>query len=460
MDISVQVPFNGWEPRPHQRKLWCYLQNGGKRAIQIAHRRWGKDEVALHFAMTAIADKPATYWHMLPIAVQGRRAIWEAVNPHTGIRRIDEVFPPFLRETTRENEMMIRFKNGATWYVVGSDAYDSLVGSPPAGVIYSEWALADPASWGFLRPILAENNGWAAFITTPRGTNHAKTMYDAAKNDPTWFCGISTALQTTVFTSEQLEVEKREYIAQFGHDQGIALYEQEYLCSFEAAVFGAFYAEELRLAREDGRIGRVPIDRTLPVHTAWDLGVTDATAIWFIQVAGREVRLVDYHEDSGTGLDRYVQVLDDKKQERGWRYGDGNNRAEHWFPHDVEVRELGTGVSRSATLRQMGVHPVVVPAANVFDGINATRRLLSRAWIDEERCARGLSALQAYRREWNESDHTFHNRPLHDWSSHGADALRTFAMGFGDDSGPVRHDYHRNRDRRFNRHVSASWMSA
>lgn len=452
----VRLPFNGWAPRPHQRKLFKYMQDGGKRAIAIAHRRWGKDEVALHFAATALSERPATFWHMLPVQVQGRRAIWEAVNAHTGKRRIDEAFPEEMRETTRENEMMIRFKNGSTWHVVGSDAYDHLVGSPPAGVVYSEWALADPASWGYLRPILAENDGWALFITTPRGNNHAKTMYDAAADDPTWYREVSPATATGVFSPAQLEVEKREYMAQFGADQGRALYEQEYLCSFDAAVLGAFYAAELSLAREQKRIGIVPIDRMVPVHTAWDLGYTDSTAIWFIQVVGREVRLVDYHEEGGAGLDHYASILDDKRREHHWRYADGTNAASHWFPHDVEHHELATGTSRAATLRTLGITPTTVPVAHIMDGINATRRLLARAWIDEKRCQQGLNALQGYQREWDEVNKIFKPKPLHNWTSHGADALRTFAMGFGDDSAPKRDPAYK-RKRRIG---DSTWMSA
>lgn len=450
---TIRLPAEGWQPRDYQLPLWRWLERGGKRAECIWHRRSGKDEVALHWAAIAAFERPATYWHMLPEAAQGRRAIWEAVNPHSGKRRIDEAFPHALRETTRENEMMIRFKSGSALHIVGSDNFNRLVGSPPAGVVFSEWALADPAAWGFLRPILAENNGWALFITTPRGNNHAKTMLDAAKNDPGWFTEVLPATETDVFTPEQLALEKREYMAQFGRDQGLALFEQEYLCSFEAAVLGAFYAEELRLAREEKRIGNVPIDRVVPVHTSWDLGFTDATAIWFIQVVGREVRLVDYHEESGAGLDHYARVLDEKRDEHGWRYGSG---ALHWFPHDVEVNELATGVSRAATLRTLGIEPTVVPAANLLDGINATRRLLARAWIDEGRCRRGLSALQAYRREWDDAARTFKPKPLHDWSSHGADALRTFAMGFADDSAPAEeHAYRRTRKAR-----GVSWMGA
>lgn len=457
--MDVKLPHNGWRPRPYQLPLWSYLERGGTRAEAVWHRRSGKDEVALHWEAIACFQRPATYWHMLPEAAQGRRAIWEAVNPHSGLRRIDEAFPHALRETTRENEMMIKFKSGSALHIVGSDNFNSLVGSPPAGVVFSEWALADPAAWGFLRPILAENGGWALFITTPRGNNHAKTMLDAAKGDPAWFTEILPATQTGVFTAEQLATEKREYMAQFGREQGKALYEQEYLCSFEAAVLGAYYAGELAFAREQGRIGKVPIDRTVPVHTAWDLGFT---AIWFIQVVGREVRLVDYHsEASGAGLHHYANVLDEKREKYGWRYADGTNSASHWFPHDVEHNELATGVSRRTTLEGLGIRVTTVPIAHVDDGINATRRLLDRAWIDEERCKEGLDVLAAYRREWDDDAKIFKPKPLHNWASHGADALRTFAMGFGDDSAPRKHDYDRGNHRygRRGRDGATAWSA-
>jgi len=454
-DITVQLP-GAWQARPYQLALWRYLRNGGKRAIAIWHRRSGKDDVALHWTALAMSKRPATWWHLLPQQTQARKAVWDAVNSHTGRRRIDEAFPLELRDTTRENEMTIRFKNGSMWHVVGSDNFNSLVGSPPAGVVFSEWALSDPAAWGYLRPILAENDGWALFITTPRGNNHAKTMLDAARADPTWFSEVLPATATGVFTPAQLEIEKREYAAQFGADQGRALYEQEYLCSFEAAVLGAFYAAELSIARDQRRIGIVPVDRMVPVHTAWDLGYTDSTAIWFIQVVGREVRLVDYHEEGGAGLDHYARVLDDKRREHSWRYADGSNGVSHWFPHDVEHHELASGTSRAATLRTLGISPTVVPVAHVMDGVNATRRLIARAWIDEKRCQRGLNALQAYRREWDEGAKIFKPKPLHDWSSHGADALRTFAMGFGDDSAPAE----RKAYKRQKRPADSTWMSA
>lgn len=452
--MRIRLPANGWTPRAYQIPLFNYLENGGKRAIAVWHRRSGKDEVALNWEAIAAFQRPATYWHMLPEAAQARKAIWEAVNPHTGKRRIDEAFPHEIRETSRDQDMMIRFKSGSAWHVVGSDNFNSLVGSPPAGVVFSEWALADPAAWAFLRPILAENGGWALFITTPRGNNHAKTMLDAARAEGSgWYADILPATKTDVFSPEALAVEKREYESQFGREQGLALYEQEYLCSFDAAVLGAFYAEELRLAKEQGRITKVPIDRTIPVHTSWDLGFTDATAIWFIQVVGRECRMVDYHFEAGAGLDHYARVLDEKKAKYGWRYLNG---AEHWFPHDLAHHELTSGVSRAETMRSMGIEPTIVPQSNVMDGINAVRRLLSRSIMDEERCAAGISALQAYRRDWDESNKVFRPKPLHNWASHGADALRTFATGFGDSAAPrEERAYQRKR-----KASGTSWMAA
>jgi len=233
----IRLP-NNWSPRQYQLPAWEYLEGGGKHAELIWHRRSGKDDLCLHWAAVAAIQRPATYWHMLPEASQARKAIWEAVNPHSGKRRIDEAFPHEIRSSTREQEMLIRFVNGSTWQVVGSDNYDSLVGSPPAGVVFSEWALAKPEARAMLRPILAENGGWQIYITTPRGPNHAKNSYDAAKSDPDCFAQTLMATETGVFTPERLEKERLAYIADYGNDLGQALFEQEYLCSFSGDAHG------------------------------------------------------------------------------------------------------------------------------------------------------------------------------------------------------------------------------
>jgi hypothetical protein len=234
---TIELPYN-WNPRKYQLPLWNHLENGGKRAVAVWHRRAGKDEVCLHRTAVAMMERPATYWYMLPKANQARKAIWDAINPHTGIRRIDEAFPEVLRAKTRDDEMFIKFKNGAVFQVVGSDNYDSLVGSPPAGVVFSEWPLSKEDAWAYLRPIFKENDGWALFNYTPRGDNHGKKMFDLAEGSDDWFSQLLTADDTGVFTQKQLDDELKELIAQYGPSRGKALFEQEYYCSWIRAYTG------------------------------------------------------------------------------------------------------------------------------------------------------------------------------------------------------------------------------
>ena len=280
----IQLP-NGWRPRKYQLPAWSYLENGGKHAELIWHRRSGKDEIAMHRTACAAFERQAGYWHMLPEYSQARKAIWDAVNPHTGKRRIDEAFPVELRKATRNQEMQIEFLNGSTWQVVGSDNFNSLVGSAPAGIVYSEWALANPTARAYLRPIIAENNGWQLFITTPRGRNHAHTTLKAAEKLPGAFAQILDAVQTGVFTPERLESERLAYIADFGPEYGQAKFEQEYLCSFDSANLGAILARSLSQAERDGRIGdHVEYDHAgAPIEISADLGRRDTATWWFWQ---------------------------------------------------------------------------------------------------------------------------------------------------------------------------------
>lgn len=409
-----------WNPRDYQKPLFRYFESGGLRADIVAHRRWGKDEVALHWAAAAIVDRAGSYWHLLPEASQGRKAIWDAVNPHTGKRRIDEAFPLKTRARTRDAEMMIHFKNGATWQVVGSDNYNSLVGSPPVGVVFSEWALAKPDAWTYLRPILAENGGWALFLWTPRGRGHATRAFEARARDGGWFTLKSPATATDVFSPEQLEKERAELIAETGSaDEGAARFASEYLVDFDAAAPGAYYASLLGEAERAGRIGRAPHDPALKVDTAWDLGVDDYTAIWFFQQAGREVRAIDYFETSGEGLEAIVRQA---IAGRPYVYGT------HHLPHDVMVRELGAaGRSRYETLRGLGLGDISVGAAmDPEERINAARLMIPLCWFDAAACAAGLERLRAYRKRWNRATRSYAG-PLHDDASHGADAFGEFA---------------------------------
>lgn len=378
-----------------------------------------KDDVLLHWTAVAAHRRVGTYWHLLPEAAQARKAIWDSVNSHTGRRRIDEAFPPELREVTRENEMFIRFRSGSTWQLVGSDNYDSLVGSPPIGVVFSEAALADPNAWGYIRPILLENNGWAVFISTPRGRNHLATMYEAAKDDPDWFAEILPATETGVFTTKALEVERREMAREYGPDDGENRYLQEYMCSFQAGIPGSYYGRLMDDAEAEGRLCRVPHEPRLPVHLSYDLGIGDATAIWFFQLVGAETRAIRYLENSGVGIDWYVRELD----KFPYKYG------EHVLPHDAEVRELGTGKSRLEVMNSLGIlRTTIIPAQRIEDGINAVRQTLPGVWFDRDNCARGIDALRSYRRNWDEKRKTFLDRPYHDWSSHSADSFRYWSL--------------------------------
>jgi hypothetical protein len=426
--MEIELPANGWRARPHQRQLWEYFKGGGTRAIEIAHRRWGKDDVALHLAARAGHLRVGTYWHMLPEYEQGRKAIWNAVNPHTGMRRIDEAFPRELRSTTDEQQMFIRFRIGATWQVVGSDNYKSLVGTPPVGLVCSEWAKAHPGVWAYLAPILVENKGWALFITTPEGRNHAHAMYQMARGDPVWHAEVQTIDDSIAaceaagivpsIALEAVETQRREYRAIFGEDAGDALIEQEYWCSFEAAILGAVWGKEMGRAEREGRIGEVRQSPYLPFHTAWDIGLDDPMAIWVYQVEPGKLHVVDYYESSGYDFDHYVDWL----EERGYRGGID------WVPHDARQRVAGSGSgnglarTRIETLIRLGRKPQVVPDHKPMDRVSAGRKTIPVARFDAARCAKGLECLRSYKFEWDEKLRTFRKVIKHDWSSHGGDA--------------------------------------
>lgn len=386
------------------------------------HRRSGKDDVALHWTATQAIQKPATYWHLLPQSNQARKAVWDAVDPHTGIRRIDWAFPKEIRETTREQDMLIRFLNGSTWQVVGSDNYNALVGSPPYGVVYSEYMLSDPNAWSFIRPILRENGGWALFNGTPRGRNHLHGLYELGLKEPGWFSQLLTVKDTGAMSVDDLERERREIASERGDDEARNIINQEYFCSWDAAIPGSYYGRIIAKLEADGRIGHVPHDPSLPVITGWDIGVGDATAIWFVQQKGKAVHWIDYYENSGVGADHYAKVI----REKPYIY-EG-----HYLPHDADDREWGNNAtSRLAVLKGLGVKPCrVLPNASIDDGINAVRVLLERSYFDKsEATDRGLNGLRQYQKKWDEKLKRFADSPLHDWTSHGADAARTLAQG-------------------------------
>jgi hypothetical protein len=423
MSLEVALPHGGWRPRRHQMKLWAYLQAGGKRAIAVWHRRAGKDEVCLHHAAVSVARRAGNYWHCLPEYQQGRKAIWTAINAHTGRRRIDEAFPAELRTSTNDSEMFIRFINGSTWQVVGADRFDATVGAGVAGVTYSEHALSNPSAWAYHRPMLEENDGWAIFVTTPRGRNHAHEMFKHAASAPGWFAELLTARDTGMLSEAKLDEALAEYRALYGADAGGAQFRQEYLCDWAAAVLGAFYASEMAAVRAEHRVLPVEAMPDRPVDRAWDLGVRDDTAIWFYQVQGPQVVLLDCYSASGVGLEHYLAEIEKREAQYGWR------RGTDWVPQDARIKEWTSGRTRVETMQALGLRPMLVHAASIDDGINAARRTLPLC-VFHPRCEAGMAALEQHRREWDGDKKAFRASPLHDWTSDKADAFRYLALSW------------------------------
>jgi len=406
--------------RWYQRPLHSYMLSGGTRAIEIAHRRWGKDEIALAVTCELLHRRVGSYWHCLPEYEQARKALWTQVNALTGRRRIDEAFPKEVRENTNEQEMFIRFKNGSTWQLIGSDHYDRTVGAGPAGIVYSEWALANPSAWSYHRPMVVENGGWALFITTPRGHNHAHSLLEHAKTRrEEWYAEVSSVLETKALTEGQLEEAKAEYQALHGLDAGRALFEQEYLCSFDAAILGAYFGAEMSRAEAEGRIGNVPVDPNCPVHTAWDLGKAVNNPIWCFQVIGGKPRIVDFYRPESDDLEQWCRWLDD----RGYHGTD-------YVPHDILATEWGNRRTRYEMLKLLGRKPDRIPLVSVADGLQAGRVTINAATFDRGRCSLGIDGLKNYRREWDDELKTFRENPVKDWAEHIGSAFRYLGLAW------------------------------
>ena len=393
------------------------MDKGLKRAITVWHRRSGKDKVGLNFLITRMfkENEPygrvGTFYHLFPTYAQAKKAVWDGIDKD-GFRVIDH-FPPGLVEKVSESELQVTLKNGSIYQLIGTDNIDRVVGTNPAGCVFSEYALQNPRAWDLLRPILAENDGWAIFNTTPRGHNHAKHMYDAALNDPAWYCSLLTVDDTEAVTKEQIEKERHG-----PQPMSEELIQQEFYCSFEGFQEGSYYVKQLRRAREDRRITRVPWISTLPVFTFWDIGIGDETAIWFGQVVGDNINLIDYYEQSGEGIAYYAKFLKDKP----YTY------ARHYWPHDGANRSWSTGTTRLETALGLGIKPIdVVPRGAIDDGIEAVRSIFSVCRFDETKCSRGIDCLTEYHKERDDVLQVFKDKPLHNWASNGADAFRTMA---------------------------------
>lgn len=394
------------EYRP--RKLIKPYHNRKERfAIIVAHRRFGKTVAAINDLIKDALTIPrpkVRVAYIAPYYRQAKAIAWDYLLEYT--RNIEGV-------EYNVAELRADFPNGARFRLFGADNPDSLRGLYFDHVVLDEPADFPHRAWPtVIRPSLADRKGRATFIGTPKGKNQFYETFIAAKNDPNWLSLMLKSSETGILDKEELKEAKKA----MGEDR----FEQEFECSFEAAIQGAYYATELKTASQENRILNIPYDPSIGVTTAWDLGIGDSTAIWMAQYVGKEVRLIDYYESSGVGLDHYAKELSN----RGYHY------AEHILPHDVKVKELGTGKSRLETLDNLGLTNITIaPKLSVDDGIQAARSLLNKCWFDEKNCERGIEALRQYRREFDEKQKHWRGRPLHDWTSHGADAFRYLAVG-------------------------------
>jgi hypothetical protein len=387
-------------PFHRRRERWACL---------VAHRRAGKTVACVADLVDAALrctrkSPPPRFAYIAPLYVQAKDVAWGYVKQFT--RAIPGA-------EWNESELRCDLPNGARIRLYGADNYERLRGLYFDGVVLDEYADMPPAILPeVIRPALADHEGWATFIGTPKGRNAFWEIWEGA-TAPNWFRAMLRASETGLIPPGELEAARAIMTAE--------QYAQEWECSFDAAIIGAYYGREIAEAEEAKRIGHVPADPALKVHTAWDLGIGDSTAIWFFQVAANQIRVIDHYEASGHGLPHYAAVLAAK----GYQYG------HDYLPHDAKARDLGTGRTRIETFRELtGRVPRVLRAGKVMDGINAARVTMARCWFDESKCRKGLEALRQYRADYDEKKRVFRDEPRHDWTSHTADAFRYMAMAW------------------------------
>ena len=422
--------------------MWNYFMQKGtaKRASIFWHRRAGKDLFAMNLIAVMAQKRVGAYWHIFPQGKQGRRIAWNGrtkgiVDHDTGkILEQGRAFQsylggpidpktkrPILQKKYNDQEMTYTFKNESMYQVLGADS-DSLVGGNPVGIVFSEWALMPEKTWHYLSPILAENGGWALFITTPRGKNHAYRTHEMARESDNWFCqtlvagddGTKDEFGKPVIPDSFIERERAAGMEE-------ELVRSEYYCDTEAPVTGAYYGRQMMEAFDQGRITDVPWQPNSPTYTAWDLGANDATAIWFFQRVQGGINVIDYIEDKDLPLAHYIKLV----RERPYTY------EAHYAPHDIEKREITTAEQRIVTAMKLGIRFTPVPFLSVRERIDAARNLIPVCRFDSTKCGMGIESLRSYTKKWDATNESYLNVPKHDWASNGADAFGYFALAAG-----------------------------
>lgn len=404
---------------PYKPRVWAQQLHSSKQRwkVLVLHRRAGKTVgVINHLIKDALLTPNSRFAYIAPTYKQAKNIVWDYLKFYS--RPIPGIKP-------NESELKIDYPNNGRIQLFGSENVDALRGMALWGGAQDESSQQPSNLFSeVISKCLADHLGYWIWLGTPKGKNQFHRTYKASINNPDYFSMFRTIDDS--LREEQGETINNLRIA-LEDDRKLVLnnemtsdeFEQEWYCSFEAAIRGAYYSKEVSRARQENRVTNIPYDPSLPVYTFWDLGISDYTTIGFFQLTGKEARLIDYYQNNGFGLDHYVKIL----REKPYSYGG------HYFPHDVEVRELGSGRSRSETLESLGVRVNVVPNISVMDGINATRLIWSSLWIDQTKCQEFIDAISQYRQDWDDKKGMFRDTPLHDWTSHCADMLRYFAVG-------------------------------
>ncbi len=393
-----------YRPRPQQTALH---QRTERFIVDVLHRRFGKTVYAINqgiFKGIACTLPNPRVHYCAPFRNQAKSVAWDYLKMFT------ENIPGMKYNIS---ELRAGFPSGLRFQLMGADKPDVFRGQYSDHFIFDETAQISPRMWTqVVRPALSDRKGSAHFIGTPMGKfNLFGDVWEMAANEPDWARCLMTVADTGLIDADELEAARRQM-----SDED---FQQEFYCSWSAAIRGAYYGKEMATAETEGRIGRVPYDSALPVITAWDLGWDDSTAIWFLQTLGGEVRAIDYEEYSQTSLPEIIKELRNKP----YVY-DG-----HIGPHDLRVHELGSGQTRLEIAMNLGVHFQVAKNISIGDGIDSTRNMIKRMWFDAEKCKHGIEALRMYRSEVKDVERVLKKTPLHDWASHAADSLRYFAVG-------------------------------
>lgn len=413
----ITIPYQ-YTPRPYQKELLAARDHGFTRFIAIYHRRAGKDKTLFNLMIRESLKRKGVYYYFFPEYAQGRRVIWDGIDG-SGFKFLDHI-PPSLIQSKNSTDMKIVLTNGSVIQIMGTDKFDKVRGSNPVGCVFSEFAFQNPKAWNIIRPILRENNGWAAFNSSTNGKNHFYDLYQMALKNPNWFVQNYNILDTKdengnrYVTDEMIQEER---------DTGMSeeLIQQEYYNSWTANANGFYYLSILEDMDKQGKITKVPHDPTVPVETFWDIGCGDATSIWFVQSMGKHLHIIDYYSNNNKGLDFYAKVL----QGKNYVYKCHN------FPHDMMNIEFGTGRTRWEMAEELfkGTKISTVTKLGKEEGRNAVRMILPNCYFDKANCANGLDGLRNYRREWDEKNQVFKDSDVHDWARDPADAFRYLAVG-------------------------------